>query len=226
MDSKADFNISESTINIKSFIRSLGIDLIGIVNLNELNGIPTGLDISPHEIFRQCPYGIILGAQVGKPGKKASGNETALYLEKIAYEVIEYLEERSYKYLVIHPEDEVDLQKRMGLISLKVLARQAGLGWQGRSLLIVSPEYGPIYRLIAILTNMKLETDRPVKNMCGDCTVCIDKCPENSLTLSQFVDHPKSREEVLDIDTCLGDYGCMICIIKCPYFKKVAGKDI
>lgn len=137
----------------------------------------------------------------------------------LAYDIMAYLDKRHYKYLVIHPEDEFDVQNRLGLLSLKILAKQAGIGWQGRSLLIISPEYGPIHRLIAVLTNMKLKPDRPVKNLCGDCTECINKCPKNSLMLRQFDDHPNSREEVLDIKTCLGDKGCMICILKCPYLK-------
>ncbi len=91
------------------------------------------------------------------------------------------------------------------------------IGWQGRSLLIVSPDYGPIHRLIAILTNMHLDPDRPLKNQCKNCTVCIDKCPKESLTLCQFDDHPNSRRDVLDISSCLGDNGCMVCILKCPY---------
>ena len=133
---------------------------------------------------------------------------------------MEYLEKKRYQYLVIHPEDEYDPDKRMGLLSLKILAKYAGIGWQGRSLLVVSPEYGPLHRLIAILTNMKLKPDVPIKNMCGDCAVCIEKCPVNSLTLCHFDNHPGSREDVLDIQTCLGDNGCMVCILNCPYLQK------
>jgi epoxyqueuosine reductase QueG len=131
-----------------------------------------------------------------------------------------FLEERQCQYLVIHPEDEYDPDNSIGLLSLKVLAKQAGIGWQGRSLLIISPVYGPIHRLIAILTNMTLHHDEPIKNKCGECAVCIDKCPKKSLTLRQFDDHPNSREEVLDVQSCLGDDGCMVCILKCPYLKK------
>ena len=94
----------------------------------------------------------------------ASGDETSLYLEKIAYDVMEYLKKMNMRYLVIHPEDEYDPGNRMGLLSLKILAKEAGIGWQGKSLLIVSPDYGPIHRLIAILTNMHLDPNRPLKN--------------------------------------------------------------
>lgn len=217
-------DIIKSTEDIKKFIRNLGVDIAGIAGLRGLRDIPVGISISTGQLFKQYPYAIVLGAQFGKLSKKATGDETAVYLEKISYEIMNYLEIRNYRYLVIHPEDEFNPQKRMGLLSLKVLAKQAGIGWQGKSLLIVSPEYGPVHRLIAILTNMELKPDFPIKNLCGDCTICIDKCPKNSLSESFFVDHPDTREEVLDINTCLGDNGCMVCILKCPFSNYNVGK--
>lgn len=212
--------IFSSTQYIKSFIHRLEIDIVGIADLSELSNIPVGLSINISDIFKKYPFAIIIGAQYGKISKRASGDETAVYLEKIAYDIMGYLEKKHYQYLVIHPEDEYDPDNRMGLLSLKILAKQAGIGWQGRSLLIISPIYGPIHRLIAILTNMPLNPDEPIQNKCGDCVACIDNCPKKSLTFCQFDDHPNSREEVLNVKSCIGDNGCMVCILKCPYLKK------
>lgn len=195
-------NTKKYTKNIKSHIYNLGVDIVGIADLSKLVNMQAGLKINLTELFDKYPFAIVIGAQYRKVGKNASGDETALYLEKIAYDVMGYLEEKKMQSLVIHPEDEYDPENRMGLLSLKILAKEAGIGWQGRSLLIVSPEYGPIHRLIAILTNMKLEPDKPIKNRCNDCTVCIDKCPKESLTICQFDNHPKSRRDVLDIKSC------------------------
>jgi len=220
MNFAADTNTNNSTKTIKSYIRNLGIDMVGIAGLSAIGNIPVGLNIDLPDLFKKYPFAIVIGAQYGKISKHASGDETAVYLEKISYDIMGYLEKKQYQYLVIHPEDEYDPDNRMGLISLKILAKQAGLGWQGRSLLIISPVYGPIHRLIAILTNMPLNPDEPIQNKCGDCMVCVEKCPKKSLTLCQFDDHPDSREDILDVQTCLGDNGCMVCILKCPYLKK------
>ncbi len=213
--------IQSSTHELKTFIHSLGIDLVGFADQKSLSKIPLGLPIDPVMLFERYSNAIILGAQFGKYGIKASGDDVALHLENIAYQVMGYLEERKKQYLVIHPEDEYDPEKRMGLVSLKILAKEAGLGWQGRSLLVVSPEYGPIHRLIAILVNMRLSPDVPLVNQCGDCRICIDKCPVGALELCRFEDHPESRQEVLDIDTCLGDNGCTVCIKACPYLTRI-----
>ena len=105
----------------------------------------------------------------------------------------------------------------MGLLSLKALARAAGVGWQGRSLLVVSPGYGPLHRLGAVLTDMELQPDQPMENRCGDCSLCVENCPTCALTLAKFNDHPQQREEVLELYKCLGDNGCMICIESCPW---------
>ncbi len=208
------------TENLKSFIRALEVNLVGIADLNQLEGMPIGLPFDSSGLLQKYQYAIVLGAQLGKLGDNVSGTETALFLEKAAFEVMGYLEEKRYKLLIIHTEDEFDPFKRIGLMSLKVLAKGAGLGWQGRSLLIVSPEYGPIHRLIAVLTDMPLQADKLIPNQCGDCSLCIDKCPQDALTLVPFEDHPERREDVLNIGVCKGDDGCKVCLLACPWVRQ------
>jgi epoxyqueuosine reductase QueG len=210
----------ENTLRLKKLIRIHQIDLAGIADLTHLQNIPNGIGLQHSELFRHFHYAIVLGAQYGKPGKNSTGAETSLFLEKIAHEITSHIiGKEKFAALTIHTDDEFDPVKRIGLLSLKALAKSAGLGWQGRSLLIVSPEYGPIHRLIAILTDLPLLPDQSIPNQCGDCTRCIDQCPQHSLTLIKFQDHPVSREEVLDISSCLGDYSCTVCIRVCPWLK-------
>jgi epoxyqueuosine reductase len=206
--------------DLKSFIRSLGIDLVGIADLRTLEGMPIGLPLEASHFFKIYPRAIVLGAQLGKMGKKALGREVSAFLEKAGLQAFQILEENGYRGVIVHIDEEYDPVRRYGLMSLKVLAKAAGLGWQGRSLLIISPEYGPIHRLIAILTNMPLKADKPISNRCGYCSRCIDYCPARALTLVPFKDHPKSREQVLDIKTCWGDDACLVCLSVCPWVKK------
>ena len=207
------------TEKLKSFIKNLGIDVVGIADLKPLKGMPSGIPTAGEGFLKHYRCAIVMGAQVGKLGKKASGDEVSKFLENAAADVTSYLEKRRYYALPIHTEDELDPIKRWGLLSLKVLARGAGLGWQGRSLLIVSKEYGPLHRLVAVLTDMALQPDPPQQNQCGDCSVCVDQCPTRALTWVKFDHHPQQREEVLDIRKCLGDDGCMVCIHRCPWPK-------
>lgn len=207
------------TAKLKSFAEKLGVDLFGVADLKRLQGLPVGMGGDPAGLTSKFRYAIVLGAQLHKLGEKATGIDVDFFLEKAALQISAYLEKKEDRALIIHPEDELDPVKRLGLLSLKVLAKAAGLGWQGRSLLIVSPEYGPIHRWIAVLTNLDLQPGAPLANRCGDCTLCIDQCPQGALTYVSFADHPDRREDVLDIQTCKGDDGCRVCLEVCPWQK-------
>jgi epoxyqueuosine reductase QueG len=208
------------TENLRKHIKKLEIDTYGVADMNLSKEMGTGLPTDLKKFLNMFPYAIVLGAQYGKLGKKASGSEHSLFLEEAAFSIMGYLENKGYRQLIIHTEDEFDPINRLGFISLKILAKTAGLGWQGRSLLIISPEYGPLHRLIAILTDIPLQVNQAIKNECGKCRKCIEACPQNALTLVTFDDHPSCREDVLDIKTCLGDNGCLACILSCPWIKK------
>ena len=207
------------TENLKKHIEKLEIDTYGIADMQLLKEVETGLPTDMIKFISLFPYAIVLGAPYRR-GNKASGGEKAMFLESAAFSIIEYLENRGYRQLIIHTEDEFDPINRLGFISLKILAKTAGLGWQGRSLLIISPEYGPLHRLIAILTDMPLRVNQLIENECGECRKCIEACPQKALTFAAFDDHPSSREDVLDINSCLGDNGCLSCILPCPWLKK------
>lgn len=55
-------------------------------------------------------------------------------------------------------------------LSYSSFAVAAGIGWQGKSLLTVGPEYGPRIRLVTVLTGAELTPDTPSKNRCGGGT--------------------------------------------------------
>jgi epoxyqueuosine reductase QueG len=217
-------NQLENLEKIKGWIRSSGVDVWGIADLDSMRDIPCGVPSGKRQIFSDFHRAVILGAQYGKLGDKASGSESSFFLEKAAYDIQSRLiVEEKKAALMIHTDDEFDARKRMGLLSLKALAKAAGLGWQGRSLLIVSPEYGPLHRLAAVLTDMPLPSSSWIPNRCGECRVCVDRCPAKALTHVAFKDHPESREDVLDIQKCLGDHSCTVCITTCPFFKVFPG---
>lgn len=202
---------------LRKLAKDLGVELFGVVDLSRLLELPIVEGGDPARLTEKYRNSIVLGAQLHKLGRKATGADLDLFLEKAALRISAFLEERHDRALIIHPEDEIDPARRLGLLSLKVLAKEAGLGWQGRSLLIVSPEFGPVHRWIALLTNLELESGAPMENRCGDCTRCIDSCPVGALRFVPFADRPERREDVLDIQACLGDDGCLACIEACPW---------
>ncbi len=95
----------------------------------------------------------------------------------------------------------------------KTIATLAGLGWIGKSSLLVSPNYGPRIRLGALLTNCPLQADKPILHSnCGDCDLCVKACPVNAVkgaNWSQRVD----RVYLLDAKMCRV---CGLCLKVCP----------
>ena len=202
---------------LKSFVKGLGVDQVGIADLHSVIGMPLGIPSDAATFLSHYHSAIVMGAQLGKLGKSAPGTEVSLFLERVALAVVDRLERKGRHVLTVHTEDEFDPVNRVGLMSLKVLAKAAGLGWQGRSLLIVSPRYGPIHRWIGVLTDMELRGGTCIPNQCGDCILCVEECPAGALNLIEFDDHPACREDVLDIGLCKGDDGCTECLTVCPW---------
>ncbi len=205
----------KNTRSIISIIRRSGIDTFGIADLRGIASAELPLRIDFHDIYKNYQYAIVAGIPFAKHEASVPSTTLILDLEKTAYEISDFCEENRRNYLIIHPEDEFDPVTRRGLFSLKVLAKHAGIGWQGRSLLVVSPESGPIHRMIAVLTNMELIPNRMVESRCGDCVECIKKCPGGALKFKDTIDETSEREEILDIEKCLGDEGCTVCLKVC-----------
>ena len=110
----------------------------------------------------------------------------------------------------------------------------AGLGWQGKNLLLINPAMGSRIRLVTVLTRAPLSADIPVKNRCGKCTKCRDACPVAAIKgVLPEETHYQCRNEALHFSRCaahlmnhfaglpgIGKPICGICIKVCPYSKK------
>ena len=144
------------------------------------------------------------------------------------------LQKHGYYSLPIPASQVLDEKNWHGAISHKAVARMAGLGWQGKNLLIINPQYGSRIRFATILTEAPLEIDDPLKNRCGKCTNCMDACPARAIKGVNTETRYKSREEALYFSRCrdkvVGEFAkipeievaiCGICIKVCPFGRKL-----
>jgi len=84
----------------------------------------------------------------------------------------------------------------------KTVATRAGLGWIGKSALLVTPEFGTMVRLGSILTDAPLETSEPVnESRCGDCSSCTDACPAGAIK-GRLWSAGMERDEIYDANAC------------------------
>ena len=115
----------------------------------------------------------------------------------------------------------------------KTVATRAGLGWIGKSCLLVTQAYGSAVRLSALLTDAPFPPDSPVdESRCGACTVCVTHCPAQALTgVLWQVGVP--REALFHREVCkktqiqrmkqatgIEDDLCGLCFAVCPYTQR------
>ena len=114
----------------------------------------------------------------------------------------------------------------------KTIATQAGLGWIGKSALLITKQYGSAIRLGTVLTNAELETGEPINDsQCGQCRNCMDACPANAI-VGQNWKSGVARESIYNAFTCretakelsnqkgITATICGICINACPWTQK------
>lgn len=67
------------------------------------------------------------------------------------------------------------------VISQKHAAQEAGLGTIGRHSLLITPEFGSMVWLGAVLCEQELECDKLKDTICNNCNACVNICPVNAL---------------------------------------------
>jgi epoxyqueuosine reductase QueG len=99
-----------------------------------------------------------------------------------------FLEEEGYKALPIPASVIVDWQNLKGEFSHKLAGYLAGLGWIGRSSLLIHPKYKAKLRYASLLTNAPLENALPDKLWdfgCENCNKCVIACPANAISFKE-----------------------------------------
>lgn len=62
------------------------------------------------------------------------------------------------------------------------LAALSGMGWQGKSTMLLVPGFGPWVLLGAIATSLELSPGEPLRKSCGSCSRCVTACPTGALS--------------------------------------------
>jgi len=119
----------------------------------------------------------------------------------------------------------------MNNLSQKAIAVLAGIGWMGKSSLLVHPSWGPRLRLGTLLTDAAITPDPPFHdNRCGDCRVCVDACPVQAIpntgsSVKEFMTFGIEVQRCLDhicryIPQTGRRHTCGICLKVCPFGTK------
>lgn len=239
---------SDTVRDLKAHIKSLGLDLYGFASGERIRHFQPYYDerprqtVSPFECGDQESRCQLSGSflSVAFPyvheltwprdahfSVYVRGRDyhqvAAGYLESIC----SFLRERGYSAQAY--VDSNELPERL-------IAALAGLGWLGRSGLLITRRYGTYVFLGEIRTNLSLPPSQTFVapgdySACGDCTRCLKACPVGILgpryvetrrclsSVTQQKTH--SPEELLLLDGRL--FGCDTCQRVCPWNQEKAG---
>jgi epoxyqueuosine reductase QueG len=226
---------------LERIAKELGADLFGVADLTPAQdfvckqggeylrkfqkAISIGirlLDAVVNELYRHKEPAVIFTY-------KALYNSVNSRLDHIALLLAKTIQEKGYQAYPIPASQTIDSKRLIGVISHKLVANLAGLGWIGKSCLLVTPNYGPRVRFATILTDAPLKAGSPISARCNDCKACVNICPVKAFTGASFnpseprevrfmaqlcKDYTKEREERL------GEGLCGLCVYICPYGRR------
>ncbi|MDH4269687.1 MAG: 4Fe-4S dicluster domain-containing protein [Dehalococcoidia bacterium] len=145
-------------------------------------------------------------------------------IDSISLLLAQSLGRAGFQAFPVPSSQTVDRTKLTGTFSHKLAAHLAGMGWIGKSALLITPEHGPRVRWGTVLTDAPLEAGTPVDEMCRDCNSCVKGCPAHAFT-GQAFDKPRPRSEIFAAEAC--DHylskretfhrACGICVYICPF---------
>jgi epoxyqueuosine reductase QueG len=198
--------------------------------------------------YKSLVYGITVGIRLDdKIINNIAGGPTSAYLKhyqninstlnKIAFEIKDLIKGHRRRAEVIkatmEASDEDVYPNYLKTLSVefphKTAATRAGLGWIGKTALLVSWKYGPRVRLVTVLTTLRFETGPAVKSsLCGECDICVKSCPAGAangklwspnLKRDEFYNAYACRSKAKELTKTLlkkKKTVCGICMAVCP----------
>ncbi|WP_417225042.1 tRNA epoxyqueuosine(34) reductase QueG [Amphritea sp.] len=109
------------------------------------------------------------------------------------------------------------------------LARNSGLGWQGKHTLILNREAGSWFLLGELFVDLPLPVDAPyTEEHCGQCQACIDICPTQAIVAPYELDARRCISYLtielkgaipIEFRPLIGNriFGCDDCQLICPW---------
>ncbi len=143
---------------------------------------------------------------------------------------------KKHKALLACIGEHAGCKGRIFVDSAPVLERawavEAGLGWIGKSSMLISPTLGTHTLISGMVIDVEVDAyDRPINESCGSCTRCVDHCPTGAITSVRTVnagsclsylsiEHRGKFEEGTHLHNSV--FGCDRCVDICPFSKKKA----
>lgn len=187
---------------IINYAKEVGVDDIGFAAVENYKS-PNTPPIK--EIFPRAKTIVVLAFQ--QLDNCESENEQIMsmgnrnlsnFSDPLTYKIARFIKKESGSKVMTVIGGPVNTDKKKGLpfadVSLRHAAFAAGLGSFGRHNLMLHPDMGSRVVFRAIVTDLDVEPDTPLKeDLCIDCDICVKICPANAL----------NEEKKTDVMKCL-----------------------
>lgn len=115
-------------------------------------------------------------------------------LDHIALLLARRIQDEGISAFPIAASQIINSEKLGVVICHKLAASPAGLGWIGRSCLLITLDYGPRVRFATVLTDARLDAGSPIDERCGDCReIWRGGYADYALTYAHTVDPPSTK---------------------------------
>jgi ferredoxin len=217
------------TAELESFARQRGADLFGVADLGAAHdflvarGGP-GADFPFAVSMAMCLNDAIVEGHDPDTLPRQSAYWHHVYdvvtpaLDALAYDVSRWLAGRRFRAFPVPGSTPYDSERLEGVVSHKLAAHVAGLGWIGKNCLLLTRAFGPRVRLVTVLTDAPLAVSAPIDRRCGRCRVCVDACPVSAFSGTEFAPE-QGREVRFDAFKCSEfrrQHACGRCVAVCP----------
>ncbi|MDD2927702.1 MAG: hypothetical protein PHE30_02500 [Candidatus Omnitrophica bacterium] len=189
---KKDFQLSENSLAGLDKAVCLGLRLSGSI-LGEISLAPTRLYFHHYRTVNAC-------------------------LDQIALKAANFIQRKGFSALPIPASIILDWENQRAHLSHKQVGVLAGLGWIGRNNLLVNRRLGSQFRLSSILTDMPLKLDKPLKDDCASCRLCVKICPAQAIKDNpQDFEHIRCFEKLKEFQKqkLVDQYICGVCVNVC-----------
>lgn len=212
---------------IKEILFSLGADLCGIASMDRFEGAPKGYH--PKDVFPKCKSAIAFACRfpVGTLYCESHVPYTRVrnsMIPKIDSMALDFCIEMEKHQIMCVPIPAAECQwdkntdRWRSIVSLKHIAQAAGLGTIGRNSLIITPEFGSMIWLGAVLCDHEFEADEMKAPICNNCNLCVRNCPSGALEKRELNQQAcKSYAFGDDEEKKVWRIACHKCRDICPY---------
>lgn len=158
-------------------------------------------------------------------------SEVEARLEHIQRHIAQTLRQAGARFFAIppnsHKPDRRFAARLYPLFPHKTAATCAGLGWVGKSGLLINKQYGPHLTWATVLTNAPLLADKPIiQSYCAGCVRCVNYCPSQAIQGKHwqrdlgnvpYINLAACSEQLQKNQQYLGQAVCGLCVLVCPF---------